>query len=129
VKLNFGTASYGTTENYQNLRKTIHLLTSYPYLTEILSLLIFVRSVVHHLTESLKRVVDVIVQFHREKDTELTDAMRVLRLAQEEDVSEYEIFVRAGRVFNIKNIDSAFAKYLFTEELTWWMRHYIRFYG
>ena len=59
---------------------------------------------------------------------EKSDAERVMELAHQEDVSEYEIFLRAARVWNRheRSVDWAFSKYLFTDDMPFWVKGYVR---
>ena len=74
----------------------------------------------------------MILNFHRmDNVTGNTDVERLIELALSEGVSEHAIFERAARVWAhyYCDIDKAFNKYLFTEELPWWVKHYIRCHG
>lgn len=60
--------------------------------------------------------------------SKLTEYDMLVYLAQREEVSEHEIFIRASRVWNKteRSADKAFEKFLFTEEMPYWVKQYVR---
>jgi hypothetical protein len=75
----------------------------------------------------LKSKMSDIIRF-RQHEYEYADDELVRILAMEAEVSEYEIFERAARVWNREgSVHEAFKKYLFTGNMPWWVREYVRY--
>jgi hypothetical protein len=78
---------------------------------------------------SIHSLIMQVVKFHRtvfEEDD--SDAEKLWQLARNQGVSEYEIYLRAARVWGINesSVETAFIKFLFTEDMPWWVRNYVR---